>query len=407
MEEKYIVKINKLDHFGRGISRIENIPVFVVNALVDEEVEIRIINKKKSYMEANVVKYIKTSSKRIKGLCPYYNVCGGCNIMHMAYSDQLVYKENKIKEIMLKFLNYDNIKPIIKCNDLNYRNKITLQVNDKIGYFKQKSYDIVEINECIIADNNINVVIKQLKKINLKNIKQIVVRTTKKETMLVFYIKDTIIEKEILNNFKDVDTIILINDKEKVIKGSGYITENINYLKYVISATSFFQVNRVGMENLYNKVLEYGQFNQNDKVLDLYCGTGTIGIYISKYCKEVLGIEINKEAIKDAFENKKINEIKNIDFKSGDVKDVLNKSNFKPNIIIVDPPRNGLDSGTIKHLLNLKSNKIIYVSCDPITLARDLNILKDKYNIVEITPFDMFVHTYHVECVVLLTWKEF
>ena len=194
----------------------------------------------------------------------------------------------------------------------------------------------------------------------------------------------------------DVDTIII---NGKVIKGNGYIREEINDFKFIISPTSFFQVNNVGMINIYNKVLEYVD---GGNVLDLYCGTGTIGIYVSKKANKVLGIELNKEAIKDALINKKLNSINNIDFISGDVGTVLSQNKFKSDIVIVDPPRAGLDSKSIDNIIKIKPKKIIYVSCDPVTLARDLNILKEKYDVIEITPFDMFGNTYHVECVSLL-----
>ena len=195
------------------------------------------------------------------------------------------------------------------------------------------------------------------------------------------------------------DTIII---NSKVTKGNGYIEENIGDLKFIISPTSFFQVNNVGMINIYNKVLDYVD---GGNILDLYCGTGTIGIYVSKKADKVLGIEINEEAIKDALLNKKINNINNVDFISGDVGTVLSKNKFKFDIVIVDPPRAGLDNNSINNIIKINPKKIIYVSCDPVTLARDLNILKEYYDVLEITPFDMFSNTYHVECVCLLIMK--
>lgn len=157
---------------------------------------------------------------------------------------------------------------------------------------------------------------------------------------------------------------------------------------------------------LYNKVVEYAKLSGNEKILDLYCGTGTIGLYLSHYCKEVVGIEINKDAIKDAFKNKEINNINNVDFQCGDVSTIINNIEFKPDIVIVDPPRSGLDKNTINQLIKINPKKIIYISCDPVTLARDLNLLKEKYKINEITPVDMFVNTYHVETVVLMSRVE-
>lgn len=403
--EKVIV--DKLDHYGRGIAKINNKLVFIENALPGEEVEIEIVKNKKKYMEAKVIHWIKESDIRINPICPLYNKCGGCNLMHILYDDQLEFKENKVKEIMKKFVGYENVNKIISTDQYNYRNKATLQVKEVIGYYQKKSYDIIPVDNCLIASDDINEIIIRLKKIDLKNIKQIVIRVTSKEKMLVFYLTDQIKYQNIVENFKDIDSIVLIlNSKEKVIHGKRYIEEQFNDFKFVISPTSFFQVNNEGMLKLYNKAIEYADISSLDTVLDLYCGTGTIGMYASKRAKKVLGVEINKYAIEDAFINKKINSIENIDFKVGDVKDVLDKFNYQPTIIFVDPPRSGLDKKTIDHLFLLDASKLIYISCDPVTLARDLNILKEKYNILEITPVDMFPNTYHVECAVKLILKN-
>lgn len=405
--EKLIFKIENLDHYGKGIARINGMPVFIENALPGEEVEIEITKTKKNLMEGTVLDRIKTSEKRIEPACPYFGICGGCDLMHMSYSDQLSFKENKVKEIMLKFVNFDNVKEIMPSYQFNYRNKVTLQVKEKMGYYKKKSYEIIPVDNCLLASNSINEIIMRLNSISLINVEQIVIRTTKKEKMLVLYIKNSIDEKYMVDNFKDLDSIItILNNKEKVIHGKSYIEEEINNLKFVISPTSFFQVNTEGMIRLYNKALEYAQISSDDSILDLYCGTGTIGIYCSKGAKNVLGIEINEHAIKDAFVNKELNNIDNIDFKVGDVKDVLNKTKFKPSIIFVDPPRSGLDGKTVEHLLNLKPEKIVYISCDPVTLARDLNLLKAEYDIIEVTPVDMFPNTFHVECIVKLRKKR-
>lgn len=391
--KKLVVRIEKLDHFGRGIAKVNNIPIFVENSLIGEEVEILITKEKKNYMEGVVIDYIKKSPLRVKSNCPYYDKCGGCDLLHLSYIEQLKYKENKVKEIIKKFSGLECINNIVSSKQFNYRNKITLQVKNGIGYFQKKSNDIINIDNCLLVDNKINEIINKLKKIDVSDVKKIVVRVTNLESMVVFYGKIN------LKIDLDVDTII-INDK--VFKGNGYIREEINDFKFIISPTSFFQVNNIGMINIYNKVLEYVD---GGNVLDLYCGTGTIGIYVSKKANKVLGIELNKEAIKDALINKKLNNINNIDFISGDVGTILSENNFKADIIIVDPPRAGLDNKSIDNIIKIRPRKIIYVSCDPVTLARDLNILKEKYDVIEITPFDMFGNTYHVECVCLLNLR--
>lgn len=395
------VKIENLDHFGRGIARCDK-AIFIPNTLPGEEVLIEITKENKKIMEGNVINYIKKSPIRITPICPYYSICGGCDLMHIDYLEQLKFKEKKVKEVLKKFAQFENVKSIIGTDQYNYRNKVTLQVNNKIGYYKKNSHEIIEIDKCLITNDKINEIISQVKKFNYKNIDKIVIRVTDDESMLIFYGTDNMD----INNYKNVDTIILMsNNKETILKGKGYIESNINNFKFIISPTSFFQVNYKGLINLYNKVLDYASLSGNDKVLDLYCGTGTIGIYLSNYCKEVLGIEINEEAIKDAQINKKINNVTNIDFKVGDVGKVLNSTNFTPDVIVVDPPRAGLDNNTINHLIKFKAKKIVYVSCDVVTLARDLKILSEYYEIKEATPVDMFPNTHHVECVTLLELK--
>ena len=393
--KKLEVEIMNLDHFGRGIAKKDK-PIFIDNALVGEIVEIEITKDKKKYSEGRVINYIKKSPLRVASDCPYYDKCGGCDLLHLSYEEQLKYKENKVKEIVKKFCGLECVNKIVPSVHYNYRNKVTLHVNKKVGYYQKKSYAIIAIDSCLIADNKINNLIKKLNNIDLNTISKIMIRASNKETMLV--VEGGEID---INFFKEVDTIIVDN---KILKGKGYIINNVNNLKFIISPNSFFQVNYLGMINIYNQVLNYVDNNTN--VLDLYCGTGTIGIYLANKVNQVLGIEINQSAISDALLNKEINHLDNIQFKLGDVGTILDNSNFKADCIVVDPPRAGLDNMAIKNIVKINPTKIIYVSCDLVTLARDLKILSNDYNVIEITPFDMFSNTYHVECVTLLTKKD-
>ena len=243
-----IVEIEKLDHFGRGIAKVNNVPIFVENALIDEEVETLMTKEKKNYMEGIVSKYLKKSPLRMESKCPYYDKCGGCDLLHLSYDEQLKFKENKVKEIIKKFSGLECVKDIVASKQFNYRNKITLQVNKYVGYFQKKSNIIIPIEKCLLVDERINRIIDELKDIDVSGINQIVIRVSKNESMLVFY-------GNISSNINlNVDTIIVNN---KVVKGNGYIKEYINDLCFVISPTSFFQVNNIGMTNIYNKVLEY------------------------------------------------------------------------------------------------------------------------------------------------------
>ena len=395
------LSVTKLDHEGRGISRYNDKVCFIKKALPNELVSIKILNEKKNYIEAECTCIKEKSDIRINPICPYFDLCGGCNLMHIDYSNQLKYKENKVKEIIEKFTKESiKINEIIGSNELYYRNKITLHVTNKLGLYEEESNSIIEIDKCYIVDNRINEIIERLKKINLDGI-YVLRYTLNNESMIVFKTSKDIVIK----GFDDITSVIIYKDNQyKTIYGKDYIVEEMGDYEFIISPDSFFQVNTKGAINLYDKVLEY--VGNSESLLDLYCGTGTIGIYLSKVCKNIIGIEINKYAIKDANENKKLNNIDNIEFMCGDSGKILKNLNKKFDTIVVDPPRSGLDNLAIEQLKKIKSNKIVYVSCNPITLARDLNLLKDLYNIIEITPVDMFPNTSHVECVSVMRLKH-
>lgn len=404
------VLIDRMDHQGRGIGKIDNKTIFVYDALPNELVDVEVIFQNKKFMEGKVIKYLKKSPKRINPICPYFKECGGCDLMHISYDEELIYKEKKVKQIIEKFSSIDKnvIKQIVGNNNNFYRNKATLHVDCKVGFYGKKTNKIIDIDKCYIVDSKINKILDKLKQINLSNIYEIVVRTSTylDDSMIVIKIKDSIDENKIINDLKNITNNIIIyqNKKYKTIYGKGYIFDMIGEYKFKISPDSFFQVNTKQAKNLYDKVLEYLKPTINDKILDLYCGTGTIGIYISKYVKDVIGIEINEYAVKDANINKEINNVDNINFKCLDASDIANiKDKFDK--IIVDPPRSGLDKKTIQYLINSNAKRIVYVSCDPVTLARDLELLKDYYDTLEITPVDMFSRTYHVENVCILERK--
>lgn len=406
----YKINIVGLDHQGRGIGKIFDKTIFIPNTLVGETVEFKLTRIKKKYLEGELVTISNSSDNRIEPICPYFNECGGCDLMHMSYIDQLKYKENKIKEIFTKFTTFDIslIKSIVPCKSIyNYRNKVTLQVNNKLGFYKKKTNDIVSIDKCLISDNGINAVINELNNLKtLNNIKQLVIKSSKftNEIMLVIYTSGKINELEIIKNLsKYVTSIVKYDSSYQVIYGKPYIIEKMNDLEFMISPSSFFQINTEQALKLYDLVLELANLKGNETIVDLYCGTGTIGLYLSRYCKKVIGVEINKDSINDAIKNKELNNINNIDFISGDVTKVINNLEVIPDIFVVDPPRSGLDDNIIAKLKKYSPNKIIYVSCDPITLARDLEKLKELYKLEIIIPVDMFANTQHVENVVLMT----
>ena len=358
------------DHYGRGITKDNNKIIFVDNAIIGEKVEIKIYNDKKKYCEASVTKYLSKSNKRCENICKYYDKCGGCNILHMCYEEQLFFKQQKMENIIAKYLN-NNIKinNIVKSdNQFHYRNKVTFHNKDnKIGFYNKKSNSIVEIKECQLLDYLINSEISNIDKNHLT------IRTNGKKIL------------------KDV------NKK---------IECQIGNYKYNVSLEAFFQINNNITKKMYDKIKEYANSNKKDIIYDLYCGVGTIGIYLADNCKKVYGIEINEQAILDAKENMLLNNLTNIEFFAGSVDRTINKIKEKPSIVVVDPPRAGLDNSTIQTILKLKPQKIVYTSCDPMTLVRDLKMLMETYIIKEITPFDMFPNTYHCESVTILERKQ-
>ena len=397
-------KIDRLDDFGRGITFVDGKICFVNNALVDEEVQIDVTSEKSKYFEAMCTNVIKESEVREKTKCPFYDLCGGCNVSHMIYKEELSFKIKKVKRILKKYAKIDNVvKEIIATERYNYRNKVTLKVKDGIlGYFQNKSYDLVNIDKCLLCSDRINEVIKELNNIDLQGVNEIVIRSNKDKEVLLYLIGIIDNEEYYLEKLKDVDNIVISNYKSvKTIKGNDYLIDQVGNLSFRVSYNSFFQVNSYGVEILYEKIKELANLKGNENVLDLYCGTGTIGMYLADSAKDIIGIEINKNAINDAIYNKEINNINNIEFICDDVSKI--KSNYKDiDLVVLDPPRSGLSLEAISNVLSINPKKIIYVSCEPITLARDLNIIKEHYDIKELTVLDMFPNTYHCESITIL-----
>lgn len=397
------VKIADLDYMGRGVARIDNVVTFVSGALLGEIVEIELLKKGKKFNEGVVVKVIKSNENRIEPICQYYQECGGCDLMHMNYQSQLEFKKNKVITTLKKFANLDlTVKDVVSADDIfNYRNKITFHINNDIGFFKKKTNDFVCIDSCLICDKKINEILNQIKKLDLSEIKNITIRCSKNinEIMLIIETnKDINIPK-----LKGIDSVyVLINNKYILKSGNKNIAEKMNDLIFYISPSAFFQVNTNQAIKLYDKVKEYANLNKEDIVLDLYCGTGTIALYLSDSCKKVYGIEINEDAIKDANVNKEKNNIRNAQFYALNANQFLSKIKDKIDVLVVDPPRGGLDNKTINSILKLKPKRIVYVSCDVSTLSRDLKLLNEEYEVLEVTPVDMFPNTCHIENVCIL-----
>ncbi len=395
------VKIDRLDHQGRGIAMMDKV-TFIPDALPGEIVDIEITESKSKYNVGKVKNYIQRSDMRIKPVCPYYHVCGGCDLMHMSYDEEVKYKENKIKNIMQRYAGLTNVSKIVRCQtELGYRNKVTFKVDKKLGIYKKDSHDITYIDNCMLISEQMNSYIEIINNMDLTGVYEVVIRESDNADMIIFKCDDDV---KLDVDDLEANVVRYYDRKYKTLKGNNYIIDKIGDLSYKISPSSFFQVNSHQVKRLYDLVLENLELKNTDKVLDLYCGTGTIGLYVSRYCSDVFGIEINEDAIKDANYNKKLNDIDNIFFTVGDSK-IIKDISYKANKIIVDPPRAGLDRKVIDEILNINPETLVYVSCDPITLARDLNILKNNYAVEKIIPVDMFPRTYHVETVCKLRRK--
>ena len=398
------MKIEKLDYYGRGISRSSGKVYFIENALKDEDVSITLLKEKKKYCEAKLKEISNISKDRTEAKCKYYNICGGCQLMHIKEEKQEEFKKEKVEEILKKFINYNkDVNDIVFSKNFNYRNKVVLHIKDnKLGFYKNKTNELIEIDKCLLLNPVINDLISYLKKyIELKDIEKITIKVGNKTNEVMLIIDGSIAYYQ---NLLEIVDVLIIN--EKVMTTKDYITSYIGNKKYIIKRNSFFQVNYDISTRMYDKVKDVIVKEKSKNVLDLYCGTGTIGIYISDVVSKITGIEVVSDAIESANTNKKINNVENIEFILGKVEDKLDFiSNNNIDTIIVDPPRSGLHKKVIPILEKISPKTIIYVSCDPITMARDIKLLSNNYELVEVTPYDMFPNTYHVECVCVLNLK--
>lgn len=395
---EYEVVIERLNDQAFGVGYINSKVVFVENAMPGDIVKVEIIKERKNILEGKIKRFIKYSSLRVDSMCKYASRCGGCKLATLDYLETIKYKKEKLEHILKKFGNLDLDIPIVISNNIEYRNKISLHIkNYKIGYYQASTNELVEITKCNIAMPVINEFLKYLKDFKIKDGSVSIRCNDTNELLIYIKTKDNIVIPEIPLNVVG----IVLNDK--VLKGNYYITEIVNGYKYNVSYNSFFQVNLEVCAKMFDLLDKY--ILKNSNVLDLYCGVGTLGLSVAKNEKMVYGIEIVSNAIKNAWDNAKLNNISNVKYYCGDVSKVISRIEDKIDVIITDPPRCGLDKKTIEVMMKLEPKEIIYISCDPITLARDLKLL-DGYSLKYITGLDMFSYTNHVECVSVLYRKS-
>lgn len=395
----YEVEIKKMDHEGRGIGYIDNIVTFIPNALPEEVVVCEIVEKKKKYNIAKIIEYKKKSNNRVEPFCPYYKKCGGCNLEHISYEETLKYKKEKVENIFTKEkIKIPKLEIIENSSPKNYRNKLSLKIKDgKIGFFEENTHELIEIKACLLAKDCINQCVESLKKLQIKNGKVTIRTNYNEELLIIIETKDNL--KFEMNVFEKIKVVgVILNNK--TIYGENFFYERMNGFLFKVSFDAFFQINPFITTKLFSLLEE--NITDTNTVLDLYSGVGTLGLIASKKAKKVYSIEIIKNAVLDNIENKKLNKKENIFPMLGDAEKILPKIKDEFDTIIIDPPRKGLDKNSCHLILNSKAKKTVYISCNPMTLVRDLKELTNKYEIEKFYILDMFSYTHHVECVCVL-----
>lgn len=439
---------------GAGICHVDNLAVFVAGTTRGDKAKIRIVNVKSSYAVAELLALIEPSEDRTFDFCITSKFCGGCDLAHVKYERQLEIKKEHVLSCLTRIgkLNPDEFEcfnTIGMEEPERYRNKMVFPVGyDKKkriigGFYKKASHEIVELKDCRQgpkeASNYLNAVLEYMKdngvlpydeKMHKGLIRRVFVRfgNVSKEAMVVISVngkslpnKDDLIEKlisvdgeyslaSIVLNINTQKNNLVLGDENIILYGREYIFDTLCGITYKISPNSFYQVNPIQTEILYKKAMEFAELGGDETVIDLYCGIGTISLMAAKYAKSVIGVEIVEQAIKDAKNNAKENGITNAEFILGSAETIassLADDGKKADVVFIDPPRKGSDEITLDSIVKMSPEKIVYVSCNPSTLARDLAYLKDKgYITKKVQPVDMFPNTSHVECCLLLCRKD-
>lgn len=438
--DKLELEIIDLNNEGIGVGKYQGFTFFVEGCTLGDKVLFEVKKLKKNYGIGKTINILEKSPYRVESKCEHLDKCGGCELHDLRYDKQLELKKDIVKNNLERI---GKIKGVLVKDTIGmeypyrYRNKGEFKVagNYEIGYFKRGTNDIYPVESSIIQKESADEVIRLMKEFMKRYkvegydrkrrrgvIKNLIVRTSKENKLMVIIVtkgeklphKEELIDiltsqaklevVSIYQNINPKDTSLVMGPKDIRLYGQDRLIDYIGEYKFLISPKSFFQVNHVQTEVLYDKVVEYLNLKGNETVADLYCGIGTISLYISKYAKKVYGVEIVKEAIEDAKENLKLNQVDNVEFilgKSEEILPKLNKKGIKFDAIVVDPPRKGLDRALIDAIIEANPEKIVYVSCNPSTLARDLGYLVEGgYKVMEVQPVDMFPHTPHVECVI-------
>lgn len=432
------IEITGITDDGNGVGKAEGMAVFVPYALLGEKLRVIIIKVQKSYAVGKILDVIKPSESRMKAECEHFYRCGGCSYWNMTYEEELLYKHKTVDDCIKRIGKLDNeVLPVRGAENIrNYRNKAQFPVSlDGVGIYAKKSHRVIDIDSCLIQSEDTEKIIKAVKEWmtlydiepydeekNSGCIRHIYTRSGNKETMVVLVTRceklkeqDKLIELitkaeprvcSIMQNINEKRTNVVLGNKMKLLWGKDHIVDSIGDKKFKISPFSFYQVNNAQTKVLYDIAAEFADIKSTDVVWDMYCGIGTIGQYAASNAMKTVGVEIVESAVINAKENAKLNGFDNFEYYKGAAEEVapkLIKKGLKPDVIFLDPPRKGCDKALLDTVINTNAKRIVYISCKPSTLARDLEYLTENgYEVKKIQPVDLFPRTYHVETVVLL-----
>ncbi len=443
------VVFEDLTHEGHGVAKVDGYPLFVPKGLPGEKAKIKVIKVNKGYGFGRLIELYEESPDRVVPDCPIYEACGGCQLQHLSYGGQMKAKLKQVQDVLARIGKIEDVlvHPVLGMeNPWRYRNKAQVPVGDLegglvAGFYKHRSHDIIDMEACLIQQEQNDTVIQAVKKIcghygvraydetsHKGVLRHIMARYGQRsgEIMVVLITrtpelpsKNEIIQdiikqipgvKSIVQNVNTKRTNVIFGDETKVLWGEEFIYDSIGSIQFAISARSFYQVNPDQTKVLYDKALDYAGLTGNETVIDAYCGIGTISLFLAQKAKKVYGVEIVPEAIEDAKRNAALNGITNVEFAVGEAEKVIPEwyeKGIHADVLVVDPPRKGCDNALLETIISMKPKKVVYVSCNPATLARDLRILEDGgYKTVEVQPVDMFPQTTHVECCSLLVRKD-
>ncbi|WP_370872358.1 23S rRNA (uracil(1939)-C(5))-methyltransferase RlmD [Paenibacillus zeirhizosphaerae] len=458
--DEAVIDIIGMTHDGEGVGRVKGYALFVGGALPGEKVRVKVLKTKKQYGYAKLLDVVQASPDRIAAPCPIYDQCGGCQLQHMSYEGQLAWKRQHVVDVLERIGKLTVVgssgsgaelgstagvvvHPTLGMSEpWRYRNKAQVPIGTAEGgliggFYARGSHRIIDMEACLIQDERNDQVVARVKEIGSQLgisayneetgrglLRHVVVKTAFRtgELMLVLVTNGRDIPHRdawigsireqipavasIVQNINTKKTNVIFGDETRVLWGRDVIYDYIGNVQFAISARSFYQVNPVQTEVLYGKTVEYAGLTGKETVIDAYCGIGTISLFLAQHADQVYGVEIVKEAIDDARSNAELNGMRNVQFEVGASEDVIprwKEQGIEADVIVVDPPRKGCDPRLLETILEMKPERVVYVSCNPSTLARDLRVLEDGgYKTVEVQPVDMFPHTVHVECCSLL-----